>query len=278
MDSPCSQSILFSPYLIQYLIPSSLKKGFRMAMDRDFWDKMARNYPSFDHPQMGEDVRVILEQAVAFGVDFHNARILDIGCGTGTLAIPLAQMGTQVYAMDISPEMLRRLEADSRAAGVAAAITTRLSDWESFPLDAPYDIAVASMTPAVSTEAHFQKYIRAAGSWGIFVGWGSYKRNAFLEALMAAHGADYVMPPDKAARFYETVTALGKKAALGYFDTGWEDRYSPDDAKEYAKSHLERDGIVPDETIIREVIARWEKNGEVAVATRAQKGVVVWRA
>ncbi|WP_139490415.1 class I SAM-dependent DNA methyltransferase [Brevibacillus dissolubilis] len=44
--------------------------------------------------------------------------IIDLGCGTGNIAIPLAQKGYQVTGVDLSSEMLTAAEAKARAAGV----------------------------------------------------------------------------------------------------------------------------------------------------------------
>ncbi len=48
--------------------------------------------------------------------------VLDFGCGDGRIAIPLAKLGFQVFAVDAAPEMLTRLEARSDE------VTTILSD------------------------------------------------------------------------------------------------------------------------------------------------------
>ena len=247
-------------------------------MSNDFWDHLAQNYPSFDNPQMGDDVRTMINLALDSGVTFDGARVLDIGCGTGTVAIPLAMMGARVCAMDISEGMLSRLKSDSKNAGVGEKITIHLSDWDGFALEGEYDIVLASMTPAVSTDAHYDKYIGAAKSWGIFVGWGAYKRNPFLEELAAAHGGKYIEPNNKAAKFHDLITARGKKASLDFFETGWEERYTMEKALDYAVNHLKRDGITPDMEKVHAILAKWEQNGSVTIGTQAQKGVVVWKA
>ncbi|MFA5055879.1 MAG: class I SAM-dependent methyltransferase [Dehalococcoidia bacterium] len=45
--------------------------------------------------------------------------VLDIGCGPGTLTIPLAKKAASVTALDISSEMLKRLRSDAESSGLS---------------------------------------------------------------------------------------------------------------------------------------------------------------
>ena len=45
------------------------------------------------------------------------AAILDIGCGTGSLSLLMAELGYQVTAIDFSPAMIAQAEAKAQAAG-----------------------------------------------------------------------------------------------------------------------------------------------------------------
>lgn len=52
----------------------------------------------------------------------HNIKpieILDIGCGTGNVTIPLAEMGYNLTGLDMSPEMLAVAEEKARNKGIA---------------------------------------------------------------------------------------------------------------------------------------------------------------
>ena len=76
--------------------------------------------------------------------------ILDIGCGPGTLAIPLAKKVKEVIAIDFSPQMLEELKAYALREGVTNIRTFQLS-WEEDWSDLPHvDIAVASRSMEVS--------------------------------------------------------------------------------------------------------------------------------
>lgn len=55
--------------------------------------------------------------------------VLDIGCGPGRLAIPVAQKVARVTALDVAPQMLEVCEGNARLAGVDN-LYTRLLNWD----------------------------------------------------------------------------------------------------------------------------------------------------
>ena len=57
--------------------------------------------------------------------------ILDLGCGTGSILLPLAQEGFDVIGVDLSPEMLT--EADHKA--MEAGVSVRLACQDMTELD-----------------------------------------------------------------------------------------------------------------------------------------------
>lgn len=54
--------------------------------------------------------------------------VLDMGCATGTLAVPLAQAGHAVTACDFAPKMIERLNERACEAGVS--VDARIMAWE----------------------------------------------------------------------------------------------------------------------------------------------------
>lgn len=75
--------------------------------------------------------------------------VLDIGCGPGTLAIPLARLAKQVIAIDFSAQMLAELEAYAQREGIENIKTYHIGwddDWTALPR---VDIVVASRSVEV---------------------------------------------------------------------------------------------------------------------------------
>ncbi|MDD2950903.1 MAG: class I SAM-dependent methyltransferase, partial [Sulfuricurvum sp.] len=76
--------------------------------------------------------------------------VLDIGCGPGTLAIPLAKKVKEVIAIDFSAQMLEELKAYAAREGVTNIKTYHIGwedDWSHLP---QIDIVVASRSMEVS--------------------------------------------------------------------------------------------------------------------------------
>jgi SAM-dependent methyltransferase len=72
------------------------------------------------------------------GGDFQPAQqVLDVGCGVGTTAIQVARrFGSQVTAVDISPLMLERAQANVQRAGLAKQVTVERGDILALSYDA----------------------------------------------------------------------------------------------------------------------------------------------
>ena len=77
------------------------------------------------------------DRAFLARLDLTDARTaLDVGCGTGNLAIPLAKRLRKVHALDFSPEMLRHLEINRKRAGLDNVVVHRLAwddSWKGVP-------------------------------------------------------------------------------------------------------------------------------------------------
>ncbi len=77
--------------------------------------------------------------------------ILDIGCGPGTLALPLARRVKKVTALDFSPKMLAILEQQARKKEILNISTHNLSWTDAWGEGGitPHDVTIASRSIAV---------------------------------------------------------------------------------------------------------------------------------
>jgi 2-polyprenyl-3-methyl-5-hydroxy-6-metoxy-1,4-benzoquinol methylase len=87
----------------------------RVRDDAAFWDGVAAKYSK--QPVANPDAfeaKINMTKSRMKATDV----VLDIGCGTGSLALRLAESGAQVHGLDISSEMIRIARGKAEAQGV----------------------------------------------------------------------------------------------------------------------------------------------------------------
>jgi len=69
-------------------------------------------------------------------------QVLDVGCGTGVVAVTAARLGARVTGLDLTPALLERARENAQVAGVE--ISWREGDVESLPFeDARFDVVLS---------------------------------------------------------------------------------------------------------------------------------------
>jgi len=69
-------------------------------------------------------------------------RVLDVGCGTGVVAITAARLGSRVVGLDLTPALLERARENSKTAGVQ--VEWHEGDAEQLPFpDASFDVVMS---------------------------------------------------------------------------------------------------------------------------------------
>ncbi len=84
-----------------------------------------------------DDIPFYLEQAATHG----DGGVLELGCGTGRVAIPLALSGVSVTALDSSPAMLARARQKAHAAA-AKNLTLIQADMRDFDLRRKFSLVI----------------------------------------------------------------------------------------------------------------------------------------
>jgi SAM-dependent methyltransferase len=92
------------------------------------YDAIARLYDPWS-ASVTEDVEFYVEEALASG-----GRVVELACGTGRIAVPIAQAGVPVIGVDASPAMLAVARERARAAGVEALVDLREGDMREPPV------------------------------------------------------------------------------------------------------------------------------------------------
>ena len=159
--------------------------------DQAAWDRRAASYAK---RQLGGSYTQRFIEMMAPEPDWS---VLDVGCGPGTLALPLAKLVKKITAIDFSGEMLNELEKRLGEENITNVETRQLSwddDWQEAGI-APHDVTLASRSMSV---ADLGRALEKLNNWAtkkVFIS-DRVGSGPFDPDLFAALGRDFDPGPD----------------------------------------------------------------------------------
>jgi 2-polyprenyl-3-methyl-5-hydroxy-6-metoxy-1,4-benzoquinol methylase len=94
-----------------------------------------------------------------------HTKVVDLGCGTGQLSLPLAQAGAQVLAVDVSSVMVRRLQSEARLRGASTLEALALPIEELVLPPGSVDVVISSYALHHLRDADKARLVSAASEW-----------------------------------------------------------------------------------------------------------------
>jgi len=169
------------------------------------WDDYAAYYD-------WENAQTVGRRDIAFWSDFalrassgqaHRPRVLELGCGTGRVAIPVAKAGATVVGVDRSASMLARASMKVRRAKLAARVTLIRGDIRHLPFPdksfelvmAPYGILQSLLDEKLlsATLKDVRRVLARDGVFGLELvadlpAWDEYSNRVTLRGKRGPHG------------------------------------------------------------------------------------------
>ncbi len=125
------------------------------------WTKRAQSWE--DTPNPGLDK--VVQRVVDLANESPYEQIIDLGCGSGQLALPLAIHAKKVIAVDIAPTMLQILENKAAKEGVTN-IETLCSSLEALEITpSTLDLAVSNYVLHHLSDQQKQEALKKAHTW-----------------------------------------------------------------------------------------------------------------
>jgi len=147
---------------------------------REYWKKSAVRYNKAhqserEHGSWKELLKTILGPA-------GGLKVLDVGTGTGVIALALAAAGQQVTALDLTAEMVEKAKANAERRGLV--VDFRIGDAEKLPFaDNTFDVVISKWllwtlpTPEKAV-SEWQRVLRRGGRLIIIDGnWWDFRKS-----------------------------------------------------------------------------------------------------
>jgi len=160
----------------------------------EFWNMKAKRYDRMEN--MGNDRA--MQVIDRFGVDADSS-VIDIGCGPGTVSIPLARIAKSVTAVDPAHAMLDRLNEKAANEGLTN-ISILNKKWEEVDLGTdiiPHDVVVASYSLIMEDIREALLKMNAVAERGVCLFWFAGRPSWGNDALWPKlFGEEFVPGPD----------------------------------------------------------------------------------
>ncbi len=178
---------------------------------REFWDADAHTYDSAKSHAISDPLEAAAwRQALREALPEPGARVLDVGAGTGALALLAAELGYEVTALDLSAGMLAQAERKAKERGLDGRMRFAVgsaAEPPTGPFDAVMERHVVWTLP--DPLAALRAWREVAGRLALFEGmWGHTDLVSRVKGLTAGL-LQHVMraSPDHHAPYPEDVLA-----------------------------------------------------------------------
>ncbi len=247
------------------------------------WDRRADHFArKAGGVEGGKRTQAVLNFLESEGVLTSQLTVIDVGCGPGTITLPLAKRVGRVYALDPSEKMLKILQENAAAEGVnnVEVFQERWQDIDLAPKgwSEKFDLAFASMSPGVSSAEDLGKLIESSKRYGYLSTFAGRKDRARDEIMLEvvgeswqAGGMDVIYP-------LNLLYAWGYRPSLRFFRHHRFERLEPEKAEEellqYLQMAVDVDAKVRDK--VRFYVASRLVEGRFPYEREYFQGMLLW--
>src|SRR5215469_5713026 len=128
---------------------------------RYVWSRRASSWDQHASPALGSVTSAVFAAATVRPGD----AVLDLGCGTGQISLPLAAQGAEVVGIDVSPSMADRLRAEAGRQGLRS-VTAVARPIEKLVLESEtFDLIVSSYALHHLRDPDKARLVQACYQW-----------------------------------------------------------------------------------------------------------------
>jgi 2-polyprenyl-3-methyl-5-hydroxy-6-metoxy-1,4-benzoquinol methylase len=131
------------------------------SRQRRIWSRRVTSWDRHGSANLG----AVTSAVIAVAAVQPGANVLDLGCGTGQISIPLARRGANVLGVDVSPAMASTLNAQAYRRGLSTLTAVAMPVEELDLPPASLDLIVSSYALHHLRDADKARLVTTAFSW-----------------------------------------------------------------------------------------------------------------
>jgi SAM-dependent methyltransferase len=262
-------------------LESRKNRGFRTCAER--WDDRGQ-CRKYDLMAKRDDWKRSRDMIARMYIS-PSDRVLDIGAGPGTLAIPLAGMVRHVTAVEPSPGMIDCLRDNIRSGGVGN-VDLVPKVWEDTDiekdLDAPYDVVVASYSLGFDDLKGALLKMDAASCGYVYVFWFADMKSPWQQNYGEIWERLYGVPPRSAGYpniVFNLLAQAGILASVEIFREEMVSRFASVEDAVTDQRHGLNITSPEQEAILRDFLAKklQEEDGMYVMRTMSHRAKIWWK-
>ena len=255
-----------------------------MPEEVEFWNASADKMKRWSEEDRSvERVKKVIRWLRQQGIGISDMRILDIGAGTGSFAIPFTQQGGQVTALEPAEELVKIMKENMKREGVEE-LSIISEKWEDISPDkegikGQFDLVFASLTPAIYDKKTLEKMNACSKEWCFLCELAGRRRNRVQEELwFKIFNEDMPLPGYNIFYPLNYLYSLGYSPSLKLWRERWREEISEDEAAsnviKFFSLYTEVTSEI--EAIIVNYLSKNEKNGHLSEEYQSLVGMIAW--
>ncbi|KJS19228.1 MAG: hypothetical protein VR72_19625 [Clostridiaceae bacterium BRH_c20a] len=253
----------------------------------EHWNKKAKSFTKMVESGEGNKrINGVINFLKKQNVLWDNMKILDIGCGPGNFALPFAQLGAQVTAMDPAPNMLEALKEQIATKNIKN-IEVVQGLWEELDIREmgwykKFDLVFASQSPGLRDMETIEKMNDCSSQYCFATGFDGKRQMSLYDAFFQKYfDRPYIKNSHDIIFLINLLYSSGHRPTVEFLNLSRTEKYPVEEIKKSLKEisvseELQLEDF--DEEIERFLAAQAQSEaGSYGQSIRQVIGMVLWK-